>query len=246
MSESSRQRPHLPKIFCAVDTADLDHGMALAAAMQRAECGIKIGLEFFNAHGPSGIKQIRDAYPETALFIDLKYHDIPNTVAKAVKAIMPLEPDFLNVHASGGVDMMTAAKETMHEEADKAGIDTPKLLGVTILTSLTDRAVKQCGFQNNVGKQVEVLASLTRQSGLDGVVCSPQEIALVRQACGQDFILMVPGIRPQGEDANDQKRTMEPLEAIKNGADHLVIGRPITRHDKPSEAAAAFRDLITA
>lgn len=236
----------LPKIFCAIDTADMDHAMALSAAMQRAECGIKLGLQFFNAAGPDGIRQIRDAYPDLSLFIDLKYHDIPNTVAQAVRAIAPLEPDFLNVHATGGLAMMRAARDALREEAGKAGIEAPQLLGVTILTSLDDQALEESGFKAGLNERVQELALLTQKAGLDGVVCSPLEIELVREACGPEFTLMVPGIRPAAETRNDdQKRVMTPQEAAKKGADHLVIGRPITERKNPAEAAAAIVKAMT-
>ncbi len=226
-----------PTIFCAIDTIDLDHAMGLAAAMQRAECGIKLGLEFFNAHGPEGVRQIKDFYEDLPLFLDLKYHDIPNTVAGAMRAIAPLGAHYVNLHASGGLAMMRAAKEALTNETEKIGINTPKILGVTILTSLDDEVLNQVGFKPGTTERVETLAKLTLEAGLDGVVCSAREIELVRERCGDDFTLMVPGIRPEGSETGDQKRVMTPECALQKGASHLVIGRPITQADDPASAA---------
>ncbi len=227
----------LPLIFCAIDTQDMDRALALAAAMQRADCGIKIGLEFFSAHGADGVKEIRAAYDGLPLFLDLKFHDIPNTVAGAVAAVCALEPEFVNIHAGGGAAMMEAARAAMDKASAGMGLRRPKLLGVTVLTSLDEAALTLTGVQGGVEAQVERLARLTRDSGLDGVVCSAKEIETVRRACGDDFILMVPGIRPAEAAAQDQKRVMTPVQALQAGADYLVIGRPITGADDPARAA---------
>ncbi len=230
----------MPPVFCAIDTTDQDHAMALAAAMQKAGCGIKLGLEFFNALGPKGVQNIKEYYEELPLFLDLKYHDIPNTVAGAMRAIAALEVDYINVHASGGLAMMQAAKEALYDEAQKTGRKVPKILAVTILTSLDEDALSDIGFQEKVEDRVTQLAQLTQKAGLDGVVCSAREIALLRETCGPDFTLMVPGIRPAGSAAGDQKRVMTPEEAIQKGATHLVIGRPITGADNPGAAATSI------
>ncbi|MCB9990306.1 MAG: orotidine-5'-phosphate decarboxylase [Rhodospirillales bacterium] len=230
----------LPPIFCAIDTNDLDHAKALAAAMQKAGCGIKLGLEFFNAFGPRGVQEIKDSYEELPLFLDLKYHDIPNTVAGALRAIARLAPAYLNVHASGGKAMMQAGLEALREESDKIGVPTPKLLAVTMLTSLDEDTLAQTGFQPGMPDRVQQLARLTQESGLDGVVCSAREIEELRGLCGPEFALMVPGIRPAGTDAGDQKRVMTPEEALQKGATHLVIGRPITGTADPAAAAAGI------
>lgn len=220
-----------PKIFCAIDTADLDHACDLAAKIAPVTGGIKFGLEFFNNFGPQGIERVLKTAPDAQLFIDLKFHDIPNTVAGAVRGICSnFAPAYLNVHASGGLEMMQAAK-------DACGANT-KLLAVTILTSLDGDAIEQIGYSNDVPVQVEQLAMLTKEAGLDGVVCSAHEIARLRGACGSDFALMVPGIRPKGSEAGDQKRVMTPKEALSAGATHLVIGRPITAAPDPAKAAA--------
>ncbi len=228
----------LPPVFCAVDTTDMDHAMGLAASMQKAGCGIKFGLEFFNAHGPRGVREIKDFYEELPVFLDLKYHDIPNTVAGAMRAIAPLGVDYVNLHASGGLTMMQTAREALAEEADKIGVKAPKILGVTILTSLDDNALGEIGYAGNAQERVAGLAALTKKAGLEGVVCSAKEIELVRDQCGADFVLMVPGIRPEGSDVADQKRVMTPEMALQKGATHLVIGRPITQADDPEQAAS--------
>lgn len=227
----------LPRVFCAIDTPDLDRAKALAAAMQKAGCGIKVGLEFFNANGPAGVREITEFYEDLALFLDLKYHDIPNTVAGTMRAIAPLGADYLNVHATGGLAMMRTAREALHEEAENIGARVPRLLGVTILTSLDEAAIEEAGFLPGLEQRVSQLALLARKAGLDGVVCSPHEIGLLRAACGAGFVLMTPGIRPDGSPGDDQKRLMNPAEALQKGATHLVIGRPITQAPDPEAAA---------
>ncbi len=220
-----------PKIFCAIDTDDLDRACDLSAQIAPVTGGIKLGLEFFNNFGPQGIDRVLKSCPEAQLFIDLKFHDIPNTVAGAVRGICNnFAPSYLNVHASGGEEMMRAAK-------DACGDDT-KLLAVTILTSLDHKAISDIGYGgDDVASQVEKMALLTQNSGLDGVVCSAHEIAHLRSVCDDDFSLMVPGIRPKGSAKGDQKRIMTPADALDAGATHLVIGRPITGADDPAKAA---------
>lgn len=227
----------MTKIFCAIDTADLDRACELSAQIAPVTGGIKLGLEFFNNFGPQGIERVLKAAPDAQLFIDLKFHDIPNTVAGAVRGICSnFSPAYLNVHSAGGRAMMQAAKEA-------CGKDT-KLLAVTILTSLDADAISEVGYGQSVADQVERMALLTKDSGLDGVVCSAHEIARLRAACGDDFSLMVPGIRPAGADKGDQKRVMTPREALDAGATHLVIGRPITGASDPAAAAAEILESI--
>jgi len=220
------------RIFCAVDTTEIDTARTLAGRVSGAVGGVKLGLEFFIAHGPAGVRAVigEDGPP---LFLDLKLHDIPNTVAGGVKAALPLKPAFMTIHTSGGPAMMRAAVEA----ASVAGADRPKILGVTVLTSLDDGDLGAVGQATPVGDQVVRLAKLAKDSGLDGIVCSPNEVAAIRAACGPDLILMVPGIRPAWAAANDQKRVMTPAEAVAAGADHLVIGRPITGDADPAAAA---------
>lgn len=220
----------LPKIFCAIDTPDMKQAAALAEAMRHAGCGIKLGLEFFNYNGPQGISAIRDAFNDLPIFLDLKIHDIPNTVAGAVRSVAHLNVTYLTLHASGGQEMMEAAR---HAAGDKL-----KLLGVTILTSLDNEALENIGYALPTHGSVMKLTALVREAELAGIVCSPKEIGAVRESYGQDFVLMVPGIRPAGADTQDQKRVMTPEEAISLGATHLVIGRPITGAKDPAAAAA--------
>ncbi len=226
-----------PLIFCAIDTADLEHACDLAKKIAPVTGGIKLGLEFFNKFGPAGIETVLKTAPEAKLFIDLKYHDIPNTVAGAVRSMCSnFEPAYLNVHASGGREMMMAAKEA-------CGKNT-KLLAVTILTSLDARAMEEVCFGSVLSESVKKLALLTQKSRLDGVVCSAHEIETLRISCGDDFALMVPGIRPAGAASGDQKRVMSPQDAVNAGASHLVIGRPITQADDPARAAREILENI--
>ena len=220
-------------VFVAIDTPDLDRALAIARGAGPHVGGLKVGLEFITAQGPEGIRAI------TALgrpvFADVKFHDIPNTVAGAARAIAKLGVAIFNVHASGGEAMMRAAKEAA------ASINPGmKIIAVTLLTSLDENDVAAVGYRGTAAEQVVRLASLAQKSGLDGVVCSAHEIAAIRRACGDDFMLVVPGIRPAGGDLADQRRVMTPREAADAGADILVIGRPITGAADPGEAARAI------
>lgn len=229
----------MTKIFCAIDTPDPARAAALAEAMSRVPgCGIKLGLEYFSYNGTKGVAEIKQKFPDLPLFLDLKYHDIPNTVASAFKAFAQLGVDYLNLHAAGGREMMVMAREALETEAEKLGKVASKILGVTVLTSLDDENLKSVGQATPAKEQVLRLASLTQAAGLAGIVCSAHEIAAVRAALGPDFVLMVPGIRPAGSDKGDQKRVMTPHEAFSAGATHLVIGRPITGASDPAQAAA--------
>lgn len=223
----------LPKIYCAIDTPDFDHAKALISHIAPAGCGVKLGLEFFNSFGPDGVKRIIDECGNPNIFLDLKYYDIPNTVAGAVRAASKLGVAYLNVHASGGLDMMKAAKDACQGDT--------KLIAVTILTSFDESAICAAGYKEGLKDRVLQMAELTKTAGLDGVVCSSHEIESIRKVCGSDFALMVPGIRPAGSGNDDQKRIMTPSEAINKGATHLVIGRPITKADDPAKAA---KDII--
>lgn len=218
-----------PKVYCALDTTDFDKALAIAQSVTPHGCGLKIGLEFFNGHGPEGVRKIQESCKDVPIFLDLKYHDIPHTVKGAIKAISSLNVAYLNLHASGGMEMMKAAREACAPET--------KLLGVTVLTSLNEENLNSIGQQTPIEYQVKRLAELSQLSGLDGVVCPSHEITMLRKTCGSDFILMVPGIRPEGSNKNDQKRVMAPEQAIEAGANHLVIGRPITEAKDPGKAA---------
>lgn len=225
-------------VFCALDTTDLGKALAWATAIKPYVGGLKLGLEFFNANGPQGVAKIADL--GVPVFADLKLHDIPNTVAGGIRAVLPLGVSIVNVHASGGAAMMKAAADA----AATAGSRRPKVIGVTVLTSLDASDLQAAGVAGTPADQVLRLAALAKASGLDGVVCSAHEIAPLRQALGRDFMLIVPGIRPAGASLGDQKRVMTPREAVQLGADILVIGRPITEAADPAAAARAIRDEL--
>lgn len=226
-------------VLVAIDTPELDRAKALSQSLAGAVGGIKLGLEFFNAHGPAGVAQVSGGGGN--LFLDLKYHDIPNTVAGAVRAAAKLQPMILNVHAAGGPAMMRAALEAADGESARLGVPRPQVIAVTVLTSMDDVDLNAVGQRGPATDQVVRLARLAQDCGLAGVVCSPREIEAVRAACGPDFTLVVPGIRPAGATAGDQKRVMTPREAIDAGADWLVIGRPITGAPDP---AAVAREIL--
>jgi len=216
-------------IFVALDTPSLEQARTLAEQVVPNAGGVKLGLEFFSANGPAGVAAIlRLGIP---VFLDLKLHDIPNTVAKAVEALRPLEPAVLTVHAAGGRAMLEAAKA--------AAAPTTKVVGVTVLTSLDGDDLRSIGVERDPGEQVRALAALCRDSGLDGIVCSGAEVGAAREAWPEGFFV-VPGVRPAGGAVGDQKRVVSPREALCSGASILVIGRPITGADDP---AAALRDI---
>lgn len=229
-------------VYCALDTVDIAKAVSLAKALAGTVGGVKLGLEFYCANGADGFK----AVAETGLpiFLDLKFHDIPNTVAGAIRAVVPLGPKILTVHTLGGPDMMRRAADTAAEEAAKLGQNKPSVVGVTMLTSMNDSDSAAIGVGNSVQNQVVRLAELAVKNGLDGIVCSPKEIALVRAITPPGFKLIVPGIRPEGSAAGDQKRVMTPLAARKAGADILVIGRPITQAENPAQAAIEIAKIL--
>jgi orotidine-5'-phosphate decarboxylase len=224
-----------PPFFTALDMTDALKAAELAARLRGQIGGIKLGLEFFNANGPSGVRQV--THGGERLFLDLKLHDIPNTVAGAVRSVVPLVPYLLTIHASGGAAMMRAALDAAGETATKLGKPRTKIIAVTVLTSLADSDLDAVGQRGPMLDQVRRLALLARETGVDGVVCSPHEVAALRRECGPDFLLVVPGIRPNWAEAGDQKRFMTPGEAMRAGASYLVIGRPITGAGNPADAA---------
>lgn len=219
-------------VFCAIDTPDLAHAKNLAAQLRGHVHGLKLGLEFYMAHGPDGFRAVVAA-TDLPLFLDVKLHDIPNTVAGAIQSLLPLKPAFITIHTSGGPAMMRAAADA----AAKAGPSRPKLLGVTVLTSLDAKDLEAVGQDIHTSEQVLRLAKLAKANGLDGIVCSSEEVELLRRELGTDLILMVPGIRPSWAAAGDQKRIMTPKQAVTAGATYLVIGRPITGAEDPAAAA---------
>jgi orotidine-5'-phosphate decarboxylase len=221
------------RIFVALDTTDLDRALALGRGLKGFIGGVKVGKEFFTALGPAGVGALGEL--GLPVFLDLKFHDIPATVAGAVRAALALKPFIINVHASGGAAMMRAAVEAADGPAP--AFNKPLVVAVTVLTSLADEDLAATGVAGDAAAQVLRLAQLAKRSGLDGVVCSAREAEALRAALGDDFKLVVPGIRPQWAAADDQKRIVTPAEAVAKGADYLVIGRPITAADDPADAA---------
>ena len=230
-------------IYCALDTADLAEAETLAKAIAPHVGGIKLGLQFFVRHGRGGVERM--AALGIPIFLDLKFHDIPNTVAKAIESLAGLPIRMLTIHASGGPEMLKRAAEASHT-LTLPGQPKPLVIAVTVLTSLDDADLTAVGQPADTMGQVVRLAALTQSQGVDGVVCSPQEIAAIRKACGPDLHLVVPGIRPEGSTADDQKRTLTPRQALVLGANTLVVGRPITVASDPAAAAAAIVSSLSA
>lgn len=216
-------------IFVAVDTPDLARALQVAEAVRNDAGGVKLGLEFFSANGPAGVCRVAEL--GLPIFLDLKLHDIPNTVAKAVEALAPLQPAILTIHASGGKEMMRVAKAAAHA--------TTKVVGVTVLTSLDQADLADAGVGGSPADQVARLAKVAQSAGLDGIVCSGAEVGAARAAWPRGFFV-VPGVRPEGGDVGDQKRVVTPRQALDDGASVLVIGRPITGAPDPAQA---IRDI---
>ena len=214
-------------IFVAIDTPDVHRAAAIARVVRGIAGGVKLGLEFFCANGHEGVLRIAEG--ELPIFLDLKLHDIPNTVGKAVEALAPLEPAVLTVHAAGGQAMLQAAKAAAPPET--------KVVAVTVLTSLDATDLAETGVIGSPAEQVERLAELARDSGVDGIVCSGAEVAAAKKAWPEGFFV-VPGVRPAGADVGDQKRVVTPQQALTDGASILVIGRPITGAPDPAQAVA--------
>jgi orotidine-5'-phosphate decarboxylase len=221
------------KIIIALDVKTKEEARKVLESLPEARV-FKVGLELFTAEGPGMIDLVKSYGKE--VFLDLKLHDIPNTVAGAVRAAVKHGVSMLTLHTSGGREMMKKAVETARETAEKENKPLPLLLGVTVLTSLKDDDLKEIGFSAGTREQVLRLARLATEAGIEGLVCSPQEIDLLRAELGQEIKIITPGIRPAWAEAQDQKRIMTPAEAIKKGADFLVIGRPITQAQPPAEA----------
>ena len=226
-------------ICVAIDTPDLARAEMLAKNLKGRVGMMKVGMEFFYAHGVSGYRCL--AEQGVPVFLDLKLHDIPNTVAAGLRSLMQLDPKpaIINVHATGGPAMLAAAAKAIDRQA--------KLIAVTILTSLDNDDLQKTGFNGDMDSRAHAvnLARLARANNIDGVVCSPHDLAGIRQACGQDFLTVVPGIRPQGSDVQDQKRVATPKAAIAAGADILVIGRAITGSDDPAGAAEHILESLS-
>jgi len=222
-------------IICALDTQEVAEATEVAREVMPHVGAVKLGLEFFTANGAAGVKEITKL--GVPVFLDLKFHDIPNTVAKAIAATASMNMFMMTVHTSGGRAMLQAAIDASDRVAQTTGKERPLVIGVTLLTSLDQDDISIIGFQDTVQDQVLRLADLAQSAGLDGVVCSPFEIAPIRKALGDDLTLVVPGIRPASAAAGDQKRILTPREALERGADYLVIGRPITESADRANAA---------
>lgn len=228
-----------PRIIVALDHPSGDEALALVAALGDAPCAVKVGKELFTREGPPIVRTL--VAQGRPVFLDLKYHDIPNTVAAACRAAAELGVWMINVHTSGGPAMLRAAREALSDLARK-----PLLIGVTVLTSLDAAELSAVGIQDSPEAQVLRLTRLARDTGLDGVVCSPQEIAAVKRECGARFLTVTPGIRPADASLDDQQRVATPASAVREGGDYLVVGRPITRAPAPRAALTAILAEIEA
>ena len=226
------------KIIVALDYEKESDALALVDQIDPNLCRLKVGKEMFTTLGMNFVKQLHQRHFD--VFLDLKYHDIPNTVARAVRSAADLGVWMVDLHASGGLRMMEEAKRIL----EPYGKDAPLLIAVTVLTSMEDLDLLQIGINASPMEQVLRLAHLTQRAGLDGVVCSPQEVEILRNACGEEFKLVTPGIRPTGADFGDQRRVMTPTAAIRAGSDYLVIGRPITKADNPVEILRSINASI--
>lgn len=223
------------KIAVAVDVPNFDLARKLLDQLQDTAKLFKVGSQLFTSVGPAIIKEIKER--EKNLFLDLKFHDIPNTVAKASEAATELGVDIFNIHVSGGAEMMKTTSEAVKIMASNLGIKKPILLGVTMLTSLDESMFFEVfSSKRDLRSQIEYMAKLAQRSGLDGVVASPQEIGMIRESCGERFVILTPGIRLEQLSGDDQKRTLTPSQAFSEGADYIVIGRPIYQSPNPAEA----------
>jgi orotidine-5'-phosphate decarboxylase len=226
------------RIIIALDVKDKDEAAAVVSGLMDART-FKIGLELFTAEGPALFKKLKVLRKD--IFLDLKLHDIPNTVAGAARAAVRHGVQMMTIHTSGGREMMARAAEAARDTAEAEKLPKPLLLGVTVLTSLRAAELGEVGMNPDVAAQVLRLAGLAKAAGMDGVVCSPQEIEIVRKEFGRELLVVTPGIRPAWAAAQDQKRIMTPAEAVAKGADYLVIGRPITGASSPADA---FRRIV--
>lgn len=223
------------RLIVALDVDTKEKAVSLVEKLRKDVRIFKIGSELFTSCGPGVIKEVQNNGCE--VFLDLKFHDIPNTVAKSAIAAVRSGAFIFNVHALGGADMMKKAAEAVAQESRKLKIEKPKIIAVTVLTSMDENNLKKIGIDDNMETQVLRLAKLARESGMDGVVASPSETGLIRKNIGKNFLIVTPGVRPSWAAVNDQKRIAAPKEAIENGADFIVVGRPITEAEDPVSAA---------
>jgi orotidine-5'-phosphate decarboxylase len=235
MTSSSCTSP----VVVALDYSSADSALSLAKQLNPQQCRVKVGKELFTSAGPKVVEALQQLGFD--VFLDLKFHDIPNTCAKAVGAAADLGVWMVNVHASGGMRMMTAARDELEKKSHQ-----PLLIGVTVLTSMEQVDLAGIGLDVEPLMQVERLARLTQQAGLDGVVCSAQEVGLIREACGTEFLTVTPGIRPAGSAQGDQRRVLTPQQAKEQGVSYMVIGRPITQAADPAQACADIVSSLSA
>ncbi len=240
MTNDATNDANAERLLCAIDTVDLDNAVATASSLKGLVGGIKLGLEFFIAHGPAGVKAI--AACDLPIFLDLKLFDIPTTVAGAIRATSGLNPFMLTVHVGGGPAMLRAAMAASYRLASQNDGIRPLVIGITVLTSFDEADIEAVGMRPSLADQVHRLADMALTNGLDGVVCAAHEVPKLRGAFGDELKLIVPGIRPAWSSADDQKRIVTPAEALRLGADYLVIGRPIFRADDPPAAARRILD----
>ncbi|MGY6090117.1 orotidine-5'-phosphate decarboxylase [Avibacterium paragallinarum] len=226
------------KVIVALDYEKESQALSLVDQLDPSLCRLKVGKEMFTTLGTNFVKQLHSRNFD--VFLDLKFHDIRNTVARAVRSAADLGVWMVDLHASGGLRMMEEAKNIL----EPYGKEAPLLIGVTVLTSMEDLDLLQIGINASPMEQVIRLAHLTQRAGLDGVVCSPQEVEILREHCGKEFKLITPGIRPIGADFGDQRRVMTPAAAIQAGSDYLVIGRPITQAENPAEMLRSINSSI--
>jgi orotidine-5'-phosphate decarboxylase len=228
------------RLIIALDVDEASLALRLVDELRDLVGLFKVGHQLFTAHGPDIVRRIRDKGGR--VFLDLKYHDIPHTVAKASAEAVKLGASIFNVHALGGLAMMRAAAEAAREEAGRLGVPMPAVLAVTVLTSMDEQSLRrELKISRSLPRTVRHFAELAERAGLHGVVASPQEITLLRRSLGREFIILTPGVRPAGSGKNDQKRTMTPGEAVSAGADYLVVGRPVLG---AADRAAAVQDIL--
>ncbi len=231
------------QLIVPLDVENLAAANQLVTTLSDEVNWFKIGKQLFTAVGPASVNLLREAKKD--IFLDLKFHDIPNTVAGAVASGTKVGANIINLHTLGGLEMMRAARAAAEEQAAELGIPKPTLLGVTILTSIDEvNFQRDFGTQRKLRDQIAYLAELSQKAGLDGVVAPPLEIEVIRKVCGSDYVIVTPGVRPEWADADDQRRVMTPAEAIAAGADYIVVGRPITASDNPREAAQTILQEI--
>ncbi len=231
-----------PRLIAALDFPTVEAAKKAVEEIGDAVAYYKVGMELYYAAGNDMIRFLKEHNKK--VFLDLKLQDIPNTVASALKVEARLGVDMINVHAVGGKKMMEAAAKAVKETAEELGVERPKLIAVTILTSMDEEQFADLNYKNTIPEQVVALAKLAKAAGLDGVVASPKEAAAIREACGPDFLIVTPGVRPAGSALDDQSRVTTPAQAFANGSTHIVVGRPIMKAENRKQAAEAIVEEI--